>query len=247
MYQTGGTISDLLTKVGENEFILPAIQREFVWQPDQICRLFDSLMQGYPFGTFLFWKIKQENQSEYQFYDFVQHFHERDRSHCELLGDLPAKELTAVLDGQQRITALNIGLRGSYAWKIPGKWWTNNDAFPQRNLYLNLLGESEDDHGSLYQFEFLTDTKANEVSPNEYWFRASRILTEDHDELMDHLDDEELAFDSPTRKKARATLRLFHRTIHDKHLISYYEETNQNLEHVLNIFIRMNSGGTPLS
>ena len=32
----------------------PAIQREFVWKPEQIAKLFDSLMQGYPFGTFLF-------------------------------------------------------------------------------------------------------------------------------------------------------------------------------------------------
>lgn len=56
MYQAGGTIRSLLDKVAEQEYLLPAIQREFVWRPEQICRLFDSLLQGYPFGTFLFWK-----------------------------------------------------------------------------------------------------------------------------------------------------------------------------------------------
>lgn len=40
MYQTGGTIETLLNKVEQHEYILPAIQREFVWRPDQICQLF---------------------------------------------------------------------------------------------------------------------------------------------------------------------------------------------------------------
>ena len=59
MYQSGLTIKDALDAMSRNIYVLPAIQREFVWKPDQICRLFDSLMQGYPFGTFLFWKVEQ--------------------------------------------------------------------------------------------------------------------------------------------------------------------------------------------
>jgi len=54
VYQSGLTIKDALEAVSKNLYVLPAIQREFVWKPEQICRLFDSLMQGYPFGTFLF-------------------------------------------------------------------------------------------------------------------------------------------------------------------------------------------------
>ena len=48
MHQLGGTIKRTLKKVAKNGYVLPAIQREFVWRPDQICKLFDSLMQGYP-------------------------------------------------------------------------------------------------------------------------------------------------------------------------------------------------------
>lgn len=51
MYQQGGTIKQTLDKIASNEYVLPAIQREFVWSPDQICMLFDSVMQGYPFGV----------------------------------------------------------------------------------------------------------------------------------------------------------------------------------------------------
>ncbi len=64
MYKPGGTIKTLLGKVADNRYILPAIQREFRWHPNQICALFDSLMQGYPFGTFLLWKIKPENNKK---------------------------------------------------------------------------------------------------------------------------------------------------------------------------------------
>ena len=62
MYQTAITIEDTLKQIGRHDIVLPAIQREFVWQPEQICTLFDSIMQGFPFGTFLYWKVKQGEQ-----------------------------------------------------------------------------------------------------------------------------------------------------------------------------------------
>ena len=68
MYQSGLTIKDALEAVSKNHYVLPAIQREFVWKPEQICRLFDSLMQGYPFGTFLFWKVEPEKSSDFKFF-----------------------------------------------------------------------------------------------------------------------------------------------------------------------------------
>lgn len=245
MYQAGGTIKSLIDKIAAKNYILPAIQREFVWKPEQICKLFDSLLQGYPFGTFLFWKIQPQNRNLYQFYDFVRHFHERDNPHCERLTELPEQEFVAVLDGQQRMTALNIGLRGSYSWKISGKWWSSDDAFPCRKLYLNLLGSPSDEAGSVYQFEFLTEEAALEQHSSQLWFRVGRIIEEDLDELTDALDDFDL--EKKPLKNARNILRQLSRTIIDQDKISYYEENNQDLDRVLNIFIRMNSGGTALS
>ena len=52
MYQTGHTIEKTLKEIYKNYLVLPAIQREFVWRPTQITRLFDSLMRGYPFWNF---------------------------------------------------------------------------------------------------------------------------------------------------------------------------------------------------
>jgi len=245
LYQSGGTIKRLLDKMVEKEYILPAIQREFVWWPDQICKLFDSLMQGYPFGTFLFWRISPERRNEYQFYDFMLNYHDRDNYHGELLTELPNREFTAVLDGQQRMTAINIGLRGSYALKMRGKRWSSDAAFPVTYLYLNLLGKPDSETGSMYQFAFLTDEAAEKCDDTNFWFKCSRILTEDYDSLNDNLSDNQ--FEGDNLRIARSAMRQLYRTIHDRDVISYYEETEQSLERVLNIFIRMNSGGTPLS
>lgn len=59
-FQTPLTIKKVIENVHNKKYLLPAIQREFVWGTDQIERLFDSLMQGYPVGSFLFWDVKKE-------------------------------------------------------------------------------------------------------------------------------------------------------------------------------------------
>ena len=96
MYQTGGTIKETIEFVQRHEYVLPAIQREFVWKPEQIERLFDSLMQGYPFGTFLLWRVQAENSADYKFYDFVRDYHQRDNPHCPAL-PTQTDRVTAVL------------------------------------------------------------------------------------------------------------------------------------------------------
>jgi len=70
----------VLTEIENGKLFLPAIQRKFVWNEEQITKLFDSLMRGYPIGTFLFWDIDKEkdNIKDYVFYDFIRDYHERD-------------------------------------------------------------------------------------------------------------------------------------------------------------------------
>ena len=137
MYQTGETITNTLDEIHSHDLVLPAIQREFVWRPEQICMFFDSLMQGYPFGTFLYWRVNSENSGKFKFFDFVRDYHQRDNPHCPPLPGMPHRPLTAVLDGQQRLTALNIGLSGSMAIKLPYRRFSNPHAFPIRKLYLD--------------------------------------------------------------------------------------------------------------
>ena len=246
-YQTPVTIAHTLAQVERHDIVLPAIQREFVWQPEQICTLFDSLMQGYPFGTFLYWKVKREHNNRYQFYDFVLDYHERDRPHCPRIGEMPNSDVIAVLDGQQRLTALNIGLRGSLAKKLPYRRWRSNDAFPPCLLYLNLLWSpsDDDDVGMRYQFEFLTLRQAE--SREGCWFKVRDVLTIKNNgpAMTAWLEGRDLGDRSIT--EAHEVLNRLFEVIRTQPVVSFYAEESQELEKVLQIFIRTNSGGTVLS
>lgn len=244
-FQTPITIRDALERVHRHDFVLPAIQREFVWRPGQICRLFDSLMQGYPIGSFLFWRVDRDDVRQYKFYDFVRDYHQKIRPHCppvEVPAGLP---VTAVLDGQQRLTALNIGLRGSHAQKEPRKWWSSPDAFPEKRLHLNIAADAEDNEGGLtYDFRFITEDRARQVDDDHHWFQVARILDlADATEIFEYIQEAGLA----TSKHAFKTLNRLHAVVHNERLIAYFEEQSRDLDKVLNIFIRTNSGGTVLS
>lgn len=246
MYKPGGTIAAALDKIQSKSYVLPAIQREFVWKPEQIERLFDSLMQGYPFGTFLFWTVKPETSGKFKFYDFVLNYHQRNAAHCPELPKLHNQTVTAVLDGQQRLTALNIGLRGSMAIKQPNKRWTNPDAFPKRILRLNLLAPLEpDEDGIVYKFRFLDESQV-ERDEHALWFPVPEILSmKGGPPMLGWLTKNKVEGDALTA--AYTVLDRLHQVVNSEQCVSYYEEESQDIERVLNIFIRLNSGGTVLS
>tara|TARA_B100000315_G_C14438435_1_gene523547 strand:- start:392 stop:784 length:393 start_codon:yes stop_codon:yes gene_type:complete len=105
------TVKEAVDKIHANKYLLPAIQREVVWRVDQITLLFDSLMQDYPIGSFLFWGIERKNTKNYQFYEFVRDYHEKDNPHNLKAIVSGQDDITGILDGQQRLTSLYIGLR----------------------------------------------------------------------------------------------------------------------------------------
>ncbi len=245
-FQTPITIKEALENIRDNKYALPAIQRELVWRTGQIERLFDSLMLGYPIGSFLFWRVNPESVKEYKFYKFVQGYHQRDARHCPPLEDPdPSQGLIGVLDGQQRLTALNIGLRGSHATKLPRLWRDNPNAFPRKRLFLNLLANMDDnERGMQYEFRFLTEREAKHRDDNHFWYRVGDIreITDPHDTI-----DLVYELELPHHREPTKMLHRLHRVVHEVQTISYYEEKDQDLDKVLNIFIRTNSGGTVLS
>ncbi len=90
--------------VKEN-LILPDIQREFVWDSERICRLFDSLLRGFPIGNLLIWKMKGEDviNKGIRFYKFLDKYDEfNPEDNIRLQGIEPNTTYYAVLDGQQR-------------------------------------------------------------------------------------------------------------------------------------------------
>lgn len=244
-FQTPITIKEALDSIHRHDYALPAIQREFVWSRDRICMLFDSLMHGYPIGSFLFWRVLPENSTGFVFYDFIRHYHALNAKHCPRL-DLPEpRALTAILDGQQRLTALNIGLCGSHAEKLPRLWHNNPHAYPKTELYLDLCHHAEDEElGQIYRFAFLTAQEAASPTDGEHWYRVGNVLAlADGPPMFKYIQEKGLA-DHPY---AYETLWRLHRIVQEDKVIAFYDEKDQELDKVLHIFIRVNSQGEPLS
>lgn len=240
------TIKEVVKDIHRHKYLLPAIQREFEWSTEQIESLFDSLMRDYPVGAFLFWYVEKENIKNYKFYEFLRYYHERDHTHNPEANINGEEDIIAILDGQQRLTSLYIGLRGSYAYKLPRKRKDNDLAYPERELYINLLNESKE-FDMMYDFRFLTKEEAENTDDHHYWFKVGNILNiKEQYEVNSYLLDNGL-FEYENGKFANATLFKLHKIIHDTPCINYYQEKSQELDKVLNIFIRVNSGGTPLS
>jgi len=248
-FQTPLTINDVITDVHAKKYLLPSIQREFVWDQEQIKMLFDSLMRDYPINAFLFWKVPKEKVSEFQFYEFLRDYHQKDKRHNPKANVSGSDDVMAVLDGQQRLTSLYIALKGSYSSKLSYKRWDNPQAYPQKKLYLNLLSKPEDDTLE-YEFEFLTEEEANENDENQHWFLVGKILDfKELHEVMNYMIEAGLSsnLNKEKAKFANRALSKLHTVIHVSGIISYYLEQSTELDKVLNIFIRVNSGGTTLS
>lgn len=242
-YSEPATIVSQLRKIQDRKLVLPAIQRDFVWSTRQIENLFDSIMRGYPIGAFLSWTVEPSTASNFKFYEFMLKYHERDNPHCAML-DLPTNTpVRAVLDGQQRLTALNIGLRGSYADKKPGAWRTNPNAYPTKRLYLNLRNKApENDEGREFDFRFLSEAQVAAFvdDVDQLWFPVSEVYDRELNDVYDRLIKLGMA------DSASWVMKLYTRVNSDR-LIYFYDEEDQDIDRVLDIFIRVNSGGTPLS
>jgi len=248
-FQTPLTISEVINDIHSKKYLLPSIQREFVWSPEQIKMLFDSLMRNYPINSFLFWKVPREKSGEFKFYEFLRDYHQKDNKHNPKANINGNEDVMAVLDGQQRLTSLYIALKGTYAYKIAYKKWNNPLAYPKKKLYINLL-DTPEDFSYEYEFEFLTEKESKQLDETHHWFPVGKILDlKELSDVMDYLITSGLA-SNPDKVKAQfanKTLSKLHSVIHVNRIISYYLEQSDELDKVLNIFIRVNSGGTKLS
>lgn len=248
-YQTALTIAEVINDIHRKKYLLPAIQREFVWDTDQIERLFDSLMRDYPISSFLFWAVEKEKVNDFEFYEFLRQYHERKQIHNPKANVSGEEGVTAVLDGQQRLTSLYIALKGTYAFKIPRKRWDNDQAYPERKLHLNILSPSQKD-SRLYEFEFLTIDEAKEKSDTVFWFPVPKILDlKELEDISQFLIENGIFSNYPKEVAsfANKALSKLYKVVHVEPSISYFLEKSQELDKVLNIFIRINSGGTILS
>lgn len=248
-FQSPITVRQAIERINRNDFLLPSFQREYVWSAPQVEALFDSLMRGYPISSMLFWKVSGNAKKNYRFYSILRYFIERYHIHNDAFQTDQVNDFWAILDGQQRLTSLYLGLCGSYAYKRPRAWWQLNETnFPTRHLYLNLSKEfPEDELDKSYDFLFIDKAETHERdiyidSDGNKWFRVSKILGFDS-----NYDIDDFIEDNGLNKLERKILKRLERVITVESIINYYEEDTSDPDKAVNIFVRINSGGSPLS
>jgi len=260
-------IAKIIPDINHSVFI-PGIQREFVWDQEQMVQLFDSVIRGYPIGSFLFWKTRGKTAEDQIKYKFVQHyinegvfpdeFEDRNYRNPKIrdkYNDLPDK-ITLVLDGQQRLTSFYIGLMGSLTDRGYRQRRKNPESWTRKKLYMNLLSDptevTDDDRKLKYVFEFKEPDP--EHSQSAYWYPVGDILNvetnEDRYDLETEIQNElELSGVDLTNindNHLRRNLQELQDTIHTQNTINFYELGNKHNDNILDIFIRANEGGTQL-
>lgn len=88
------SVREILDSVYRGQIRIPAFQRGFVWEPDRVAFLIDSIYKQYPFGSLLFWRTNEQLRTERQLGPF---------GLPDPDSDFP---IDYVLDGQQRITSI---------------------------------------------------------------------------------------------------------------------------------------------
>ncbi|WP_209329598.1 DUF262 domain-containing protein [Lunatimonas salinarum] len=222
-------IKYLNNKDEQGGFWLPNIQRPFVWKKEQIERLYDSILREYPIGTLLIWKTKSDLKRR----KFIDNY----KSGISLANFYIPQDKTQkmmVLDGQQRLQSLFIGLMGSYDGEELYINILSGDLVAPEDIKFGFKFKSK----SQAQFPFLlfkdlvfTDSKPKEivksiVSQNE-------VTEEQEDKIYDNVE--------LIREVFCTQENILYQLVDSVDRPSTYTE-----EDIVEIFIRANSGGTPL-
>jgi hypothetical protein len=215
----------------EGGFWLPNIQRPFVWNEERICRLFDSILREYPISTLLLWKTNSTIRRR----KFIDNWHSGLRLSDFYVPENDKKKCL-VLDGQQRLQSLFIALHGS---------------FEDRESYFNILsGEAAAPDDVRYKFAFRDSAQAQFP-----WVKFKDLIfasgsTRQRVAIIEGAADRPIT--DAERDKIEDHLNLIDRTCKMDDTVSYQELDsidNPDLyteDDVVEVFIRANSGGTPL-
>jgi len=226
------------------EIYLPHIQRPFVWGEDQVRRLLDSLLRGYPIQTLLFWRTRDEIKAR-RFMDLVCNdvdLHSLYDQHASEGGN----ERLFVLDGQQRLQALRTLFDGGIL----------TDGGERLDAWIDLTsGHEQNDDGFWY------DIKFSAAAPGHTWYRIANLRSihsrtggaalgrQEARRIESHIngsqDEVDAALDR-VQDNAHALVRI----LRDEGVFWYDEldgvVNDFHYERVLEVFVRVNNGGTKL-
>lgn len=225
-------ITYLNNEIEEGGFWLPNIQRDFVWDEDQIEKLLDSILREYPIGTLLIWKTK----SSIKYRRFISCYSDGHNKIDDYETPNTNQKLL-VLDGQQRLQSLYIALKGSYNGK---------------EMYFDVLSQNNGREDIKYKFKFMSDEN------NGSWIKLKDLVYSNKKardvarEIIIKLKNNDMKLERDDENIIEDNIAQLMEVFNTQEFISYQEldsvdnDSIYRLNDIVEIFIRANSGGTKL-
>ncbi|NTW76726.1 MAG: DUF262 domain-containing protein, partial [Syntrophaceae bacterium] len=132
--------ADLINEIQKGIIKIPKFQRDFVWSIDKTAKLLDSILKGYPIGTFILW------QTDERINDI------KNVGNLDIPDTPDGVKVQYVLDGQQRITSLFAAYLGAQLQKVGEKKITD-----YRNIVVNLDVDIKDNDEQVITEEPLSE------------------------------------------------------------------------------------------
>lgn len=245
-------IVDVIEKIQRKEVVLPVIQRELVWDEEKIELLFDTALRGDSFGAIMTLKDWRNKEPLFEFRPFIEDY-TAGRFIFSTKVEKLSEDISYVVDGQQRLSAFYIGLTGSYNGKDLYfdlfSEWDKEDFYLQFVSNPNELKKQVDasDGGGKrrtlwYRVKDLHSQLKN--AGGQYRFVVSQVLGR-HKDL--NLTDEE-------KERIRENIDIFNtQFLNSRNLgicevmINFERDIYWNRRKAVELFRRLNQGGTKLS
>jgi len=238
-------ISDIVIDIDEEKFVLPVIQRSLVWTEEKMELLYDTVLKGNSFGGIMVIDEDKESKPLFSYRPFTKDGNFIESKEVEKL----RQQQSFVIDGQQRLQSFYIGLKGS----INGK-----------ELYFDLFS----DYNSLFEFKFEKNEKdlpktskeiEDRVITKYFWYPAKELLR-----MLKDTDDEEIVADEiilnndieekNEKDHIGKNIKAFYKNIISSESLGISKVTINkklpeidNRQRIVELFRRLNDGGTKLS
>lgn len=238
-------ISDIITEISEEKFVLPVIQRPLVWTEDKMELLFDTLLKGDSFGGVMVIEEEKDSKPLFNYRPFTKD--------GDLIASRQVDKLTQlqnfVIDGQQRLQSFFIGLKGSINGKV---------------LYFDLFS----DFTTEFEFKFENDVvklpkqskdNADRAIPEHNWYLASGLLkrlknTNDEDQVATEIISAQAITEDIKKIHITKNVKAFYKNVItaetlgiSKVVINKSHNETANRQRIVELFRRLNDGGTKLS
>ena len=237
-------VSDVVSNIDDGKFVLPVIQRELVWNEDKMCLLFDTLLKGNSFGGIIVLEEEKDSKPLFAFRKFSPDGTQQNSYEENKL----SQNQFFVIDGQQRLQSFYIGLKGS----IHGK-----------RLFFDLFSDYKSDYDFRFaknESELPQESKDNREIKEHYWISAEvlfKLLKECGKTtiISNKLINDKGISEENKKEVLKNNMQIFSDYIINFPAIGIAKVTVdkfsfselENRQKIVELFKRLNDGGTPLS